>query len=48
MSEEKYRSLPMSLNAIDVTSFALARSDGQGLEKLPQIGNTRSGTAEKT
>ena len=30
------------------TSLALPRSDGQGLEKLLQMRDTRSGTAEKT
>ena len=38
----------MSYNAIDGTFWVLSGSDGQGLEKLPWMKDTRSGTAEKT
>ena len=38
----------MSLLAIEGTSWALPRSDEQGLEKLTRMRATRSGTAEKT
>ena len=48
MPAEKYWRSPMSYNAIDGTFWVLSGSDGQGLEKLPWMKDTRSGTAEKT
>ena len=48
MLAEKHMSSPTSENTIGRTSWALPRSDGQGLEKLPRITDTRSDTEEKT
>ena len=44
----RVQELNHALNAMDGTSWALPRSVGHGLEKLPQMRNTRFGTAEKT
>ena len=53
VSEEKYKSSPMSYNAIDGAYWALPSSDGQGLGKLPRMDTikyirTAQGRARKT